>query len=77
MIKNNIYQSFTAGRDVIADGTVPSFATVDLLKTYLTTNNNTFLDDAAAKNLLVNPYSLTAPNFILKSGSVAATGASF
>jgi len=77
LIKNNIYQSFTAGRDVIADGTVPSFATVDLLKTYLTTNNNTFLDDAAAKNLLVNPYSLTAPNFILKSGSVAATGASF
>ncbi len=77
LIKNNIYQSFTADKAIVADGNVPSFATVDLLKTYLTTNNNTFLDDAAAKNLLVNPYSLTSPNFILKSGSVAATGASF
>lgn len=77
LIKNNIYQSFTSGKDIVADGSIPSFATVDLLKAYLSKNNNKFIDEAAAKNLLVSPYSLTIPNFTLKTGSEAATGASF
>jgi hypothetical protein len=77
LIKNNIYQSFTAGKDVVADGTVPSFANVDLLKTYLSGKNNTTVDQTAATALLVDPFSLTAPNFLLKAGSVAAAGATF
>jgi hypothetical protein len=77
LIKNNIYQSFTAGKDVVADGSVPSFATADLLKTYLTSKNNTIIDETAAAALLVSPFSLTAPNFVLKASSSAATGATF
>lgn len=77
LIKNNIYQSFTAGKDIVADGTVPSFANVDLLKTYLSGKNNTTVDQTAAAALLVDPFSVTAPNFLLKAGSVAAAGATF
>ena len=77
LIKSNIYQSYTAGKDIVADGTVLSFATVDLLKTYLTGKANLTIDETAAAALLTAPFSLTAPNFTLKSGSAAATGASF
>jgi hypothetical protein len=77
LIKNNIYQSYTAGKDVVADGTVLSFATADLLKTYLTSKGNLTIDETAAAALLATPFDATAPNFTLKSGSVAATGASF
>ncbi|MBB2149431.1 hypothetical protein [Pedobacter gandavensis] len=77
LIKNNIYQSFTVGKDIVASGATPSFATADLLKTYLTTNGNTFIDATAAAALLESPFNLTAPNFLLKAGSVAATGATF
>jgi hypothetical protein len=78
LIRNNIYQSYIAGKDVVADGGKPSFATVDLLKTYLTTNGNLTIDEAAAAALLTSPFSLTAtPVFTLKAGSSAATGASF
>lgn len=77
LIKNNIYQSFTAGKDVVADGATPSFASSDILKTYLTGKGNTIIDETAAAALLNAPFSLTAPNFTVKSGSSAATGASF
>ncbi|HKG07937.1 MAG TPA: hypothetical protein VKB19_15835, partial [Pedobacter sp.] len=77
LIKNNIYQSFTAGKDVVADGATPSFGTVDLLKTYLTSKNNTFVDEAAAASLLAAPFSLTSPSFTLKTGSAASAGATF
>jgi hypothetical protein len=77
LIKNNIYQSYTAGKDVVADGATASFATVDLLKAYLTTNANQIIDETAAAALLSAPFSLTAPNFTLKAGSSVATGASF
>jgi hypothetical protein len=77
LIKTNIYQSYTAGKDVVADGSTPSFASVDLLKTYLTTNANTIVDETAAAALLSSPFNLTAPNFTLKSGSAASAGASF
>lgn len=77
-IKNNIYQSYTAGKDVVADGAVLSFATVDLLKTYLTTNTNVTIDETAAAALLNSPFALTGtPVFTLKTGSVAASGAIF
>lgn len=65
------------GKDVVADGATPSFANVDLLKAYLTTNGNTFIDATGAAALLQSPFNLTAPNFLLKTGSVAATGATF
>jgi hypothetical protein len=85
LIKNNIYSTVRdvnkknkAGNpEVIASGTIPSFATVDLLKTYLTSKGNVIIDKSAADALLTTPYSLTAPNFTLKAGSVAATGATF
>lgn len=78
LIKTNIYQSYTAGRDVeVGLPNNGSFASVDLLKTYLTANANTIIDETAASALLSAPFSLTAPNFTLKSGSVASTGASF
>lgn len=77
LIKNNIYQSYTAGKNIVADGTTLSFATVDLLKAYLTAKGNLTIDETAAAALLTAPFSLTAPNFTLKSGSAAATGASF
>lgn len=77
LIKNNIYQSFTAGKDAVADGATPSFASADILKTYLTGKGNTFIDETGAAALLNAPFSLTAPNFTVKSGSSAATGASF
>lgn len=77
LIKNNIYQSFTAGKDVVADGTKPSFANVDLLKAYLTSKGNTIVDQTAAAALLVDPFSFTSPNFLLKAGSAATTGATF
>jgi len=75
LIKNNIYQA--GSKPVIADGATPSFASNDLLQTYLTTNGNTFIDKTAADALLTSPYSLTAPVFTLGVGSAAATGASF
>ena len=81
LIKNNIYQSNTAGfadKEVVADGATLSFASSALLRTYLTTNGNTFIDATAAAALLNSPYTLGAtPNFTLKTGSSAATGASF
>lgn len=78
LIKNNIYQSYTPGRDVeVGLPSNGSFASVDLLKTYLTTNANSIIDETAASALLSTPFSLTAPNFTLKSGSAASTGASF
>jgi hypothetical protein len=77
LIKNNIYQSNDAGKEVMASGVTPSFATVDLLKTYLTSKGNVIIDKTAADALLTTPYSLTAPNFTVKAGSSAATGASF
>lgn len=77
LIKNNIYQSNEAGKEVMASGTTPSFANVDLLKTYLTSKGNVMIDKTAADALLNAPYSLTAPNFTVKAGSAAATGASF
>jgi len=81
LIKNNIYQSEVVGKDVIASATgttAPSFATADLLRTYLTGKGNTFIDVTAAAALLTSPFTLTAtPNFTLKAGSVAATGATF
>jgi len=78
LIKNNIYQSYTAGRDVeVGLPSNGSFASVDLLKAYLTTNANSIIDETAASALLSTPFSLTAPNFTLKSGSGASTGASF
>jgi hypothetical protein len=80
LIKNNIYQSVETGKEVMASATgggTPSFATVDLLKTYLTSKGNVFIDKTAADALLTTPLNLTAPNFTLKAGSSAATGASF
>jgi hypothetical protein len=77
LIKNNIYQANEAGKEVMASGSTPSFANVDLLKTYLTSKGNVFIDKTAADALLNAPYSLTAPNFTVKAGSAAATGASF
>lgn len=77
LIRNNIYQSYTAGKDIVADGAILSFATSDLLKTYLTTNGNLTIDETTAAALLSTPFSLTAPVFTLKAGSSAATGASF
>lgn len=89
LIKNNIYQSFAgakweinngttldAGGNVIGTGNV-SFATVDLLKTYLSSKNNTTIDATTAATLLSSPFSLTAPNFTLKAGSSASAGATF
>lgn len=77
-IKNNIYQSYEAGKDVVADGATLSFATVDLLKTYLTTNGNVTIDATAAAALLNSPFTLTGtPVFTVKAGSAAATGAVF
>lgn len=80
LIKNNIYQANEAGKEVMASGTsgaTPSFANVDLLKTYLTSKGNVIIDKTAADALLATPYNLTAPNFTLKAGSAAASGASF
>lgn len=75
LIKNNIYQSFD--KEFVADGTTPSFTNVDLLKAYLTKNNNSTIDATAAAALLANPFSLTTPSLVLKSGSAAAAGATF
>lgn len=77
LIKNNIYQANDAGKEVMASGSTPSFANVDLLKTYLTSKGNQIIDKTAADALLNAPYSQTAPNFTVKAGSAAATGASF
>jgi hypothetical protein len=78
LIKNNIYNSVEAGKELAVDkGTTLSFANVDLLKTYLTSKGNVIIDKTAADALLNAPYSLTAPNFTVKAGSAAATGASF
>jgi len=77
LIKNNIYQANEVGKEVMASGATPSFANVDLLKTYLTSKDNVFIDKAFADALLTTPYSLTAPNFTVKAGSAAASGATF
>ncbi|RKD18970.1 hypothetical protein BCY91_13915 [Pelobium manganitolerans] len=77
VISNNIYQSYIANMDVIVSGSKPAFASVDLLKSYLSTKGNTIMDEDGAQNLLNNPFNLTAPNFTLKTGSLAASGAKF
>ena len=88
LIKNNIYQSLALekgnsgavvpDKEVVADGTTPSFASATLLRTYLTSKGNTFIDATAAAALLNSPFTLTAtPSFTLKAGSAAATGATF
>lgn len=77
LIKNNIYQSYTAGKDIVVDGTANTAFTLDILKKYLTDNGNTTIDETAAAALLVTPFNLTAPSFLLKSGSSASTGATF
>ena len=78
LIKNNIYNSVEPGKELAVDkGTTLSFANVDLLKTYLTSKGNVMIDKTAADALLNAPYSLTAPNFTVKAGSAAASGASF
>lgn len=77
VISNNVYQSYVANSDIIASGSTPSFATVDLLKTYFTSKGNLSITEATSQTLLNSPFSLTAPNFTLKSGSTAATGAQF
>lgn len=76
LLKNNIFQS--ADKPLVADGNPASFASVDLLKTYFTSKGNASVDEAAAVALLKSPFTLTAtPDFTLKSGSTAATGATF
>jgi hypothetical protein len=76
LIKNNIYQS--ADKPLVADGATPSFASLALLQTYFTEKGNLTIDATAAAALLNSPFTLTAtPNFTLKAGSSAATGASF
>ena len=76
LLKNNIYQS--TEKPLVADGNVPSFTSLALLQTYFTEKGNVTLDANAAAALLNSPFTLTStPNFTLKAGSVAATGASF
>lgn len=80
LIKNNVYQSDLVGfptKEVVADGGTPSFATSDLLRTYLTANGNTFINPTAAAALFTSPFNLTAPNFVLAGGSAVAAGATF
>lgn len=77
LITNNIYQSYVTNSDIIASGSTPSFTTVDLLKTYFNAKGNLNLTESVSQNLLNTPFSLTAPNFTLKAGSSAATGAKF
>jgi hypothetical protein len=77
LIENNIYQSYTIGKDIVADGATLSFATADLLKKYLSDKGNTTIDGTAGAALLTSPFSQTAPNFMLKAGSAAAAGATF
>ncbi len=77
VISNNIYQSYVANFDILASGNTASFLTVDLLKTYFTAKGNLTLTETNSQSLLNSPYSLTAPNFTLKSGSSASTGAQF
>jgi hypothetical protein len=77
LIKNNIFQSYTAANEVVADGTTLSFASADLLRTYLTSKGNQILDETAASALLSTPFNFTAPNFTLQAGSTASTGATF
>ncbi len=77
VISNNIYQSYVVNFDIITSGSTPSFTSIDLFKTYFTAKGNVSLTEANSQTLLNSPYSLTTPNFTLKSGSSAATGASF
>jgi len=77
LIKNNIWQSYAAGKDVVTGGTANALFTVDIAKTYLTGKGNTIIDETAAAALLATPFSLTAPSFVLKASSAASTGASF
>ncbi|MBK0382680.1 hypothetical protein I5M32_06865 [Pedobacter sp. SD-b] len=77
LITNNIYQSYVPNLDIIASGSIPSFASVDLLKSYFTSKGNLNINEATSQTLLNSPFSLTAPNFTLKTGSSAATGAKF
>lgn len=77
LIKNNIYQSYVANKDFVADGKMPAFTSVDLLKVYFEDKNNVAINETASAALLSDPFNLTVPSFVLKSGSVAATGASF
>jgi predicted small secreted protein len=77
LIKNNIFQSYVDGKDLVADGTNPSFESIDLLKAYFNVNNNVKLNESESATLLVNPFDATSPSFVLKAGSAAATGASF
>lgn len=77
VISNNIYQSYVANSDIIASGSISSFTSVDLLKAYFTAKGNVTLTEANSQALLNTPFSLTSPNFTLKAGSSAATGAQF
>ncbi len=77
LIRKNIYQSYVADKDVIVSGSVASFDNVATLKTYLSANGNEIINEASAAALLSNPFSLTAPSFVLKAGSSASTGADF
>ncbi len=76
LIKNNIYQS--ADKPLVADGAIPSFTSLALLQTYFKAKGNLTIDATAAAALLNSPFTLTTtPNFTLKVGSPAATGATF
>ncbi len=80
MITNNFYQSYVSGKDVIVSGNTtsgPSFTDVNILKTLLTANGNEILTEASSQTLLSNPFNLTAPSFLLKTGSAASSGAKF
>ncbi len=77
IISDNIYQSYVPNFDIIASGSTSSFTSVDLLKIYFSTKSNVNITETASQALLTLPFSLTAPNFTLKSGSTAATGAKF
>jgi hypothetical protein len=78
VIKNNIWQSYTADRDVVAGGTNANTAyTAAVAKTYLSGKGNTILTETDAAALLATPFSLTAPSFVLKANSAASAGASF
>ncbi len=77
IMKNNIYQSYVSGKDIVADGVTPSFATVKELQDYFESKNNKTITATDAGNLLSNPFVLTAPSFVLKAGSAASAGATF
>ncbi len=75
--KNNLVHAIT--KPFFANsGTTSTFADDAALQTFLTSmaNGNTKLD-SANQAMLTDPWSLTAPNFMPKSGSPANLGASY